>query len=74
MLFRSEETRQLLEVLKHERPDYREIIELRYLEKLSYKEIALRLKMSETGVGEKLFRVRQRILRKMNRKPDSPRS
>ncbi|OHB76641.1 MAG: hypothetical protein A2Z34_08105 [Planctomycetes bacterium RBG_16_59_8] len=42
-------------------PRERELIVLRYMEALSYKEIAALLKMTATAVGEKLCRLRRRL-------------
>ena len=47
-----------LELLK---PHERKIIVLRYIEELSYKEIATTLKMTVTTVGVTLLRLRQRL-------------
>ncbi len=44
------------------RGDYRQILLLRYVEKLSYAEIAEALEMTPTAVGEKLHRVRRMVI------------
>ncbi len=49
------------------REDYREIIILRHIEELSYKEIAAMLEMSVSAVGEKLSRVRDILRRKLRK-------
>ena len=41
------------------RPDYQEILRMRYVEELSYSEIGKRLGMTSTAVGEKLWRIRE---------------
>ena len=46
------------------REDYRQILLLRYVEKLSYGEIAESLGMTATAVGEKLHRVRKMVMEK----------
>ncbi|MCZ7645590.1 MAG: RNA polymerase sigma factor [Planctomycetota bacterium] len=63
-----EEDLQVLEALRDLRDDYREIIELKHIEGLSYKEIAERLDMSVSAVGEKLSRVRKMLERKLTKK------
>lgn len=55
--------------MKDLRDDYREILELKHIEKLSYKEIAERLGMTQSAVGEKLSRVRKMLERKITKKP-----
>jgi RNA polymerase sigma-70 factor (ECF subfamily) len=52
----------VLKVLDDLRADYREIILMRYLEKLSYNQIAEALGMTVGAVGEKLHRVRNIIM------------
>ena len=44
------------------REDYRRILLLRYVEKMSYAEIAQSLEMTPTAVGEKLHRVRKMVM------------
>jgi len=63
-----EEEFQVLDALKDLREDYREIIILKHVEKLSYKEIADRLGMSVSAVGEKLSRVRGLLKRKLTKR------
>ena len=46
------------------REDYRQVLLLRYVEKLSYGEIAESLGMTATAVGEKLHRVRKMVMEK----------
>ncbi|GMV79406.1 MAG: RNA polymerase sigma factor SigE [Planctomycetota bacterium] len=58
---------QVLEALRDLRDDYREIIELKHIEGLSYKEIADRLGMTVSAVGEKLSRVRKMLERKLTK-------
>jgi RNA polymerase sigma-70 factor (ECF subfamily) len=57
----------VLEALRDLREDYREIIVLKHVEKLSYKEIAERLGMSVSAVGEKLSRVRKMLNRRLEK-------
>ena len=60
-----EMTVKLLEEIDHLRDDYRQILILKHLEGLSYKEIGDILHMSVSAVGEKLFRVRQMLKDKL---------
>ena len=53
------------------RPDYQEILRMRYIEELSYAEIGRRLKMTPTAVGEKLWRIRE-YMRKRHRRTEVP--
>jgi RNA polymerase sigma-70 factor (ECF subfamily) len=62
-----EEDRRVLEVLENLREDYREIIVLKHVERLSYKELASRLGMSVSAVGEKLSRVRALLKRRLEK-------
>lgn len=55
--------RLILEEIQRLRPDYRDIIVMKHIDKLSYKQIAELLGMTVSAVGEKLSRIRQ-ILRK----------
>ena len=64
---KAEDTARVLAALRNLREDYREIIELKYLHMLSYNEIAERLGMTTTSVGEKLCRVRKMLKRKVVR-------
>jgi len=56
-----EEEGLILDALRELRDDYREIIILKHIEELSYKEIAKITGLSVSGVGEKLSRVRQML-------------
>jgi RNA polymerase sigma-70 factor (ECF subfamily) len=67
-----EEEARVLEVLSDLRADYREIIVLKHVEKLSYKEIAARLGMTTSSVGEKLSRVRGLLKQRIEKKRISP--
>lgn len=58
----SEAVEQVMRVVDRLREDYRQIILLHYVEKLSYGEIASALGMTATAVGEKLHRVRKMVL------------
>jgi len=58
-----------LDALNSLREDYREVIVLKHVEGLSYKEIATRLNMSVSAVGEKLSRVRSLLKRRIEKKP-----
>ncbi len=62
-----EEDVKILEALGELREDYREIIVLKHVEKLSYKDIADRLDMSVSAVGEKLSRVRKLLDRRLKK-------
>jgi RNA polymerase sigma-70 factor (ECF subfamily) len=55
----------LLNAIDQLRDDYREILILKHLNGLSYKDIGGILNMSVSAVGEKLFRVRQMLKRKL---------
>lgn len=63
-----EEDTILIRTLFEMRQDYREIIVLKHIDNLSYKQIADRLGMTVTGVGEKLSRVRQILKQKLEEK------
>ncbi|HEY3323816.1 MAG TPA: RNA polymerase sigma factor [Planctomycetota bacterium] len=69
MIESHEEEALALVALANLREDYREIILLKHVENLSYKEIAKRLNMSVSAVGEKLSRVRSLLKRKLEKKP-----
>lgn len=55
----------LLGEINRLRDDYRRILILKHLEGLSYKEIGGILNMSVSAVGEKLFRVRQMLKKRL---------
>jgi RNA polymerase sigma-70 factor (ECF subfamily) len=63
-----EEEARVLEALADLRDDYREIIVLKHVEKLSYKTIADRLGMTVSSVGEKLSRVRGLLKQRIEKK------
>ena len=60
-----EQVDRLLGVIDSLPDDYRRIILLRYVEGLSYKEIAEALGMQVSAVGEKLSRIRKQISERM---------
>lgn len=62
-----EEEARTLDALINLREDYREIIILKHVEKMSYKDIAKRLNMSVSAVGEKLSRVRALLKRRLEK-------
>jgi RNA polymerase sigma-70 factor, ECF subfamily len=62
-----EEEQRTLAALASLRDDYREVIILKHVEKLPYKEIATRLNMSVSAVGEKLSRVRGLLRRRLEK-------
>lgn len=64
-----EDDAKVLEALWNLREDYRDIIILKHVERLSYKELATRLGMSVSAVGEKLSRVRALLRRRLEKKP-----
>ena len=64
-----EDELRVLAALRTLREDYREIIMLKHVERLSYKEIAERTNMSVSGVGEKLSRVRALLKLRLEKKP-----
>jgi RNA polymerase sigma-70 factor (ECF subfamily) len=63
-----EEELRVMEALQSLRSDYREIIVLKHVERLSYKEIAERTNMTVSGVGEKLSRVRALLKQRLEKK------
>ncbi len=63
-----EEDRRILAALSELREDYREIIVMKYMGGMSYKEIAERLDMTVSAVGEKLSRVRGILRAKLEKK------
>ena len=67
-----EEELRTLEVLRGLRDDYREVIVLKHIENLSYKQISKRLDMSVSAVGEKLSRVRALLKRRLEKQPIKP--
>ncbi|HYG76056.1 MAG TPA: RNA polymerase sigma factor [Planctomycetota bacterium] len=67
-----EEEARTLEALINLREDYREIIILKHVEKMSYKDIAKRLNMSVSAVGEKLSRVRALLKRRLEKQQIKP--
>ena len=68
-----EEEARTLDALINLREDYREIIILKHVEKMSYKNIAKRLNMSVSAVGEKLSRVRALLKRRLEKQQIKPR-
>lgn len=63
-----EDEMRVLSALQTLREDYREIIMLKHVERLSYKEIAERTNMTVSGVGEKLSRVRTLLRQRLEKK------
>ncbi|MCX7804295.1 MAG: RNA polymerase sigma factor [Planctomycetota bacterium] len=63
-----EEDGRILAALAEMREDYREIIVMKHMEGMSYKEIAERLDMTVSAVGEKLSRVRGILKTKLEKK------
>lgn len=61
----NEQVDRLLGILETLPEDYRRIVLLRYVEGLSYKEIAEALGMQVSAVGEKLSRIRNQISERM---------
>ncbi|WP_040950248.1 RNA polymerase sigma factor [Gorillibacterium massiliense] len=47
------------------RPDYRQIIEMRWIHDMSYKEIAATLRTTEGAVKQKLFRAREQVKQRL---------
>lgn len=66
----SERQERLLETIRQLPEDYQNILMLRYFDDCSYKEIAQRLSMNVSAVGEKLCRIRQ-MLRGIERRAKS---
>lgn len=67
-----EEDSLLIRTLFEMRADYREIIVMKHIDNLSYRQIADRLGMTVTAVGEKLSRVRQILKQKLDEKMAIP--
>jgi RNA polymerase sigma-70 factor (ECF subfamily) len=63
-----ERVKDVLEVLDTLREDYREIFLMKYLEEMSYKEIADTLGTTVSSVGEKLYRVRSMVIERIKRR------
>lgn len=55
------EVERILDEIQKLPNDYQEIMVMRYIHNLSYKEIAQKLEMPISGVGEKLWRIRQML-------------
>ncbi|MCY3017533.1 MAG: sigma-70 family RNA polymerase sigma factor [Planctomycetota bacterium] len=72
MIETEEDNARVLEALRNLREDYREIIILKHVENLSYKELASRLNMSVSAVGEKLSRVRALLKRRLEKRSVGP--
>lgn len=66
-LIQKQTNHQLLALLQQLKPEYRKIIELRYLEEKTYKEIAEELELSMANVKVRLLRARQLLREVMNR-------
>ncbi|MGQ9523252.1 MAG: RNA polymerase sigma factor [Armatimonadota bacterium] len=64
-LMTREQRRELLQALASLSPNYRAILVLRYLEGLSYKEVAEVLKVPERTVGVRLLRAKQMLRRRL---------
>jgi len=62
----SEPVEQVMRLVDRLREDHRQILLLRYVEKLSYAEIAEALGMTATAVGEKLHRVRKLVMERFS--------
>jgi RNA polymerase sigma factor (sigma-70 family) len=72
-LAEEERLKAMQKIINGLRPDYREIVVLRYGEDMSYKEIADVLEMKVSAVGEKLSRVRNMLREKARRAGVLPR-
>jgi RNA polymerase sigma factor (sigma-70 family) len=64
----AEEDRKVLAAMAELREDYREILVMKHMENMSYREIADRLNMTVSAVGEKLSRVRGILKSKLEKK------
>jgi RNA polymerase sigma-70 factor (ECF subfamily) len=60
----------VLEAISELREDYRDIIVMKHIENLSYREIGDLLGMSVSAVGEKLSRVRQLLRKRLSKSLD----
>lgn len=55
----------IIEIIDHIKPIYRQVILMRWLEQLSYKEIAERLDVTEDKIRQVLYRAREMVKRKL---------
>jgi RNA polymerase sigma-70 factor (ECF subfamily) len=67
--YREEDVEALMEALGELGPDERELIQLAYWEKLSYREIGIVLGCSEKAAGIRLSRARRRLRDLLNQTP-----
>lgn len=64
--YREEDIRQLMEALAKLRPEERELLQLTYWERLSYRETGFVLGCSEKAAGIRISRARQRLRQLLN--------
>lgn len=64
----SQTTERILDEIGKLSVDYQEIMIMRHVNNLSYKEIARRLEMTVSAVGEKLWRIRQLLRQRLRPK------
>jgi RNA polymerase sigma-70 factor (ECF subfamily) len=64
--YSEEDIRQLMEALAELRPEERELLQLTYWERLSYREIGLVLGCSEKAAGIRISRARQHLRQLLN--------
>lgn len=66
VLIRQEEYQNLMEAMARLRTNYRTILKLRYIDELSYKDIATKLGMPEVTVKSQLFKAKQKLKKQLN--------
>lgn len=64
--YSEEDINQLMEALSKLRPEERELLQLTYWERLSYREVGLVLGSSEKAAGIRISRARQRLREQLN--------
>lgn len=61
-----EDYKNMLECIKYLRSNYRAILTARYIDNLSYKDIAKKLSIKEDAVKSELYKARQRLIKNFN--------
>lgn len=65
VLIQKEEHRALMEAMAMLRSNYKEILKLRFIDELSYRDIATKLGLSEITVKSQLFKAKQKLKAKL---------